>query len=75
MFQANIQSPSPAQVRKKRSQPVTGGRGRVSADGSLDHQYSERREFFGTLRVLAVSLAVLAVIFFITLNMHQWMAR
>ena len=57
----------------RRSQDVLAGRGRVRADGYLDHEYTERRELFGTLRVLAVSLAVLAVIFFVTLYLRHWM--
>lgn len=60
--------------RKHRHGNVIAGRGRVRADGYQDHEYNERRELFGTLRVLAVSLAVLAVILFITLYMRQWMS-
>ena len=47
-------------------------RGRIRADGFLDHNFNERRELFGTLRVLAVALAVLAVILFVALYMKQW---
>jgi xanthine/uracil permease len=53
---------------------MIAGRGSVRADGFLDHEYNERRELFGTLRVIAVALAVLAVILCITLYMRQWMA-
>lgn len=63
-----------ASSRRRRSATVTSGRGRVRADGYLDHEYNERREMFGTLRVLAVSLAVLAVIMFIVLYMRHWLA-
>ena len=64
----------PGVMRKRSHGNAIGGRGRVRADGYLDHEYTERRELFGTLRVLAVSLAVLAVILFITLYLRQWMA-
>ena len=66
--------PEPGAQRKRRHDSAIGGRGRVRADGYLDHEYNERRELFGTLRVLAVSLAVLAVILFITLYLRHWMA-
>lgn len=59
----------------RRRQTVTSGRGRMRADGYLDHEYGERKELFGTLRVLAVTLAVLAVILFVTLYMRQWMSK
>lgn len=62
-------------MRRRRSEPLAGGRGRIRADGNLDHDYSERKELFGTLRVLAVGLAVMAVILFITLYMKQWMSH
>jgi len=61
--------------RKRRSQPATSGRGSIRADGYLDHDHTERKELFLTLRVLAVTLAVLAVILFITLYMKQWMMK
>lgn len=60
---------------KRRMQPLAGGRGHVRADGFLDHEYNERRELFGTLRVLAVSLLVAAVILFITLYLRDWMMK
>jgi hypothetical protein len=60
--------------RRSRNNNATGGRRRVSADGYLDHEYNERRELFGTLRVLAVTLAVLAAILFVTLYLKHWMA-
>ena len=63
--------PEPGFRRKRRSQNVIGGRGRVRADGFLDHEYNERRELFGTLRVLAVSLAVLALILFVIFHMRK----
>jgi hypothetical protein len=56
-------------------QPITGGRGRVQADGFLDHEYNERKELFGTLRVLATFLAVAAVILFVTLYLREWMTK
>ena len=58
--------------RKRRSQPATSGRGSIRADGYLDHDHNERKELFVALRVLAVTLAVLAVILFVTLYMKQW---
>jgi len=61
--------------RHRRSQSATPGRGSIRADGYLDHDHSERKELFVTLRVLAVSMAVLAVILFVTLYMKQWMAQ
>jgi hypothetical protein len=64
--------PSSGSSRKRRSQNLDGGRGNIRADGYLDHNHNERRELFGTLRVLAVSLAVLAVILFVALFMKQW---
>jgi xanthine/uracil permease len=70
----NAQVSEPGSSQKHRSQNVIGGRGSVRADGYLDHEYNERRELFGTLRVIAVSLAVLAVILFIALYLRQWMA-
>ena len=66
--------PQPVAMRKRSHGDAIGGRGRVRADGYLDREYTERRELFGTLRVLAVSLAVLAVILFVTLYLRQWMA-
>jgi hypothetical protein len=56
-------------------QPLAGGRGHVRADGFLDHEYNERKELYGTLRVLAVSLLVAAVILFITLYLRDWMMK
>ena len=70
---AAVHVPEPGSSRRRKSGNVIGGKGRVRADGFLDHEYNERRELFGTLRVIAVSLAVLAVILFITLYMRQWM--
>lgn len=67
-------APVQAATRRRRKENVIGGRGRVRADGYLDHEYNDRRELFRTLRLLAVSLAVLAVILFITLYLKQWMA-
>ena len=65
---------SPPQTsRRRKSENVISGRGRVRADGYLDHEFNERRELFGTLRVLAVSLAVVAVILLITLYLRHWM--
>lgn len=52
---------------------LDGGRGRIRADGYLDHDFNERRELSGTLRVLAVSLAVMAFIAIVILYMQQWM--
>lgn len=49
------------------------GRGRVRADGFLDQEYGERKELYGTIKVLAVSLAALAAILFVTLYLKQWM--
>jgi hypothetical protein len=63
-----------ASSRRRRSASVTSGRGTVRADGFLDHGYNERREMFGTLRVLAVSLAVMALIMFIALYLRHWLA-
>ena len=51
------------------------GIGSIRADGYLDHDYHERREIVVTLRVMAVSPALLAVILFVTLYMKQWMAE
>lgn len=63
----------PKTSRRRRSENIISGRGRVRADGYLDHEFNERREMFGTLRVLAVSLAVAAVILLITLYLRHWM--
>jgi len=60
---------------KHRKQTVTSGKGSVRADGYLDHDHTERREMFATLRILAVSLAVIAVILFVTLYMKDWMSK
>ncbi len=56
-------------------QPLPGGKGRVRADGYLAHEYNERRELFGTLRILVLFLAVAAVILFVILYMRQWMLK
>ncbi len=69
----NVRLPDPAASAKRRSPTITGGKGRVRADGYLDHEYSERKELHATLRVMAVSLAVLAIIFFCILYMKEWM--
>jgi len=70
----NLSAQNEISTRGRNNRPRGGGstRGRIRADGFLDHDFNERREVFATLRVLAVALAVLAVILFITLNMKQW---
>jgi hypothetical protein len=60
---------------KKRMQAPNRGRGRIRADEFLDHEYNERKELFGTMRVLAVFLAVAAVILFVTLYLRDWMMK
>ncbi|MGJ8632892.1 MAG: hypothetical protein ACSHX7_03150 [Luteolibacter sp.] len=67
----------PAQsVKKKRcSQTVTSGKGRVRADGYLDHDYNDQRELVKTLRLVSICLTVIAVIFFVSLYMKQWLAQ
>lgn len=60
---------------KKRIETLAGGRGHVRADGYLDHNYTERKELYDTLRVLAVFAVVGAVILFVFLYMRQWMSQ
>jgi len=47
----------------------------MRADGYIDHDYSDRKELYGTLRVLAVFAAVGAVILLVFLYMRQWMLK
>ncbi|WP_411826616.1 hypothetical protein [Luteolibacter sp. AS25] len=63
----------PSQRRKTSDKPIR--KGRLSADGFLDHDYNEKRELHGTLKILAITLAVVAVILFVTVYMNQWMAK
>lgn len=46
----------------------------MRADGYLDQEYGERKELYGTIKVLAVSMAVLAVILLVTLYFKLWMS-
>lgn len=66
--------PAKSAPERRRNKSVVGGRGRVRADGFLDHDYGERKELYGTIKVIAVTLAVLAVILFVTLYLKQWMS-
>ncbi|MFD2255723.1 hypothetical protein ACFSSA_03460 [Luteolibacter algae] len=68
----NAQLPPVSSGRRRRGQSITSGRGTVRADGFIDHEFNDRRELFVTLRILAVSLAVIAVILFVTLYLKQW---
>lgn len=66
-------SASPGRSLKKQPAVARGqSRGRIRADGFIDHGHTERKELFLTLRVLAVFLAVMAVILFVALYMKQW---
>ncbi|MDP4625225.1 MAG: hypothetical protein NWT08_08815 [Akkermansiaceae bacterium] len=65
--------PSKTTSEHKRSKSIVGGKGSIRADGYLDQDYGERKELYGTIKVLAVSLAVLAAILFVTLYLKQWM--
>ena len=65
--------PEKSAAEQRRSRSVVSGRGRVRADGFLDQEYGERKELYGTIKVLAVSLAALAAILFVTLYLKQWM--
>jgi xanthine/uracil permease len=69
----SVKLPEAGAANRRRSSVPVSSRGRIRADGHLDHEHGERKELYATLRFLAVSLAVLAVILFITLYMRQWM--
>ncbi|MEP2777132.1 MAG: hypothetical protein ABJQ29_14770 [Luteolibacter sp.] len=71
----DVQLPTKSALQQRRSRSVVSGRGRIRADGYLDQEYGERKELYGTIKVLAVSLSVLALILFITLYMKQWLAN
>lgn len=66
--------PEKSTTGRKQNKSIVNGRGRVRADGFLDHDHVERKELYGTIKVIAVTLAVLAVILFVTLYMKQWMS-
>ena len=68
-------APDATPPARKRRESVTSGRGRMRADGYIDHDYSDRKELYGTLRVLAVFAAVGAVILLVFLYMRQWMLK
>lgn len=69
----DVRLPSKSTSEQKRSRSIVSGRGRVRADGYLDREYGERKELYGTIKVLAVSMAVLAVILLVTLYFKLWM--
>ena len=71
-----VGSSLPAKSDPKRRRGVSvSGKGRVRADGYLDHEFNERKELHTTIKILAVTLAVLAVILFITMYLKEWMTQ
>ena len=55
--------------RSRRPDSVTSGRGRIRADGHLDHSHQERKEFAGTLKLIVTVVAVAGII----LSVFIWM--
>ncbi len=61
--------------RRRGSAHIKSGRGRVSPDGYIDHGHAEQQEIYGTLKVLAVFMAVLALILFVIIYGRPLMAE
>jgi predicted RNA-binding Zn-ribbon protein involved in translation (DUF1610 family) len=64
------QTPHPFSGDRRRKQPSVIRKGRIQADGYLDHKHIEQKDLFSSLRVFMIFLAAGAVIFFVILFMR-----